>query len=598
MNPNKTPDLDYGRLVKRSRQLLRAAVDAGGLLGGLRVALLSDAATQQFVPVLRALLADNGIAAQFYEGLFDAIELEAIDPASALHAFKPDFILVINSAQGLRARYYEHGIDAELPRIQRIWDGLAQHSRGRIIQCNLALPYDRPFGQFDLKLGTSLYTATRTLNSQLAEFAARRADVLLCDVEAIASYSGRRSWFDERLWDLSKTFCNLEHLPQVAQAMVDLILASLGRLVKCVICDLDNTLWGGVVGDAGPLGIEIGPHGNGEPYYRLQQYLLSLHRRGILLAACSKNEQANAIAAFQQNPDMLLKAEHFTVFVANWDNKADNIRIIQQTLDIGFDSMVFLDDNPFERNLVRTFLPEVIVPELPEDPADYVRALAELNLFETTAFSAEDTERAALYQREAQRRRARDSFTDVSEYLRSLEMQITVERFPEHKISRIAQLFARSNQFNLTTHRYSEADCLQMMRDTVGCIPLCASLRDRFGDHGLICIVVARPDGAALQICDWLMSCRVLARGVEEYLMNHVVALARDRGLATVTGEYIPTSKNQMVEKFWARFGFETADGRNWILETARYTPRTTWISERAESLSNSDGNVYASSRS
>ena len=574
MNPNKTSDLSYQRLVKQGKR-----VDGAQLSGRLKVALLSDAASQQFVPVLRALFADNGIFATFYEGLFDAIELESLDANSGLHTFAPDVVFIANCTQALRARYYQHGIEPELERIERIWDALGKHAGCRIVQCNFALPYERPFGQFDLKAGNSVYSAARTLNSRIAERAAQKANVLLCDVESIASYVGRRDWFDDRLWDMSKTFCNLEHLPRVAQAMVDIALAGLGRLVKCVICDLDNTLWGGIVGDAGPHGIEIGAHGEGEAFYRLQKFLATLQQRGILLAVCSKNERANAMAPFEQNPEMVLKLGDFAVFVANWDNKADNIRIIRDTLEIGFDSLVFLDDNPFERNLVRSFLPEVIVPELPDDPADYVRAISELNLFETTAVSAEDLSRAELYKVEAQRKVARSTFTDVTEYLRSLQMQITLERFPAQKIARISQLFARSNQFNLTTQRHTEAACTQMMQDEAGVIPLCASLSDQFGDHGLISIVVARPEADVLRISDWLMSCRVLTRGVEQYIMNHIVSIARERGLERITGQYLPTSKNAMVKDFWAQFGFQSADGLNWVLETRAYEPRAHFIS-------------------
>ena len=574
MNPNKTPDLSYSRLAKQGKRL-----DASKLGSKLKVALLSDAASQQFVPVLRALFADNGVDATVYEGNFDAIELEALDANSGLHTFAPDIVYIINSTQALRARYYDHGIEPELPRIERVWDALAKHAGCRIVQCNFALPYERPFGQYDLKCGNSLYAATRDLNTRIAQLAAQKNNILLCDVESITAYVGRREWFDDRLWDMSKTFCNLEHLPLVAQAMADIALAGSGKLVKCIICDLDNTLWGGVVGDAGPHGIEIASHGDGEAFYRLQKFLVTLQKRGILLAVCSKNDRANAVAAFEQNPEMVLEMGDFAVFVANWENKADNIRQIRDTLEIGFDSMVFLDDNPFERNLVRNFLPDVIVPELPEDPADYVRAISALNLFETTAVSAEDLSRAELYKVEAQRRLAQASFTDVTEYLKSLQMKVVLERFPAEKIARIVQLFARSNQFNLTTQRHTEAACTQMMQDEANVIPLCASLSDQYGDHGLISIVVARPEGDALRLSDWLMSCRVLKRGVEDYLMNHAVSIARERGLRWLKGQFIPTSKNAMVKEFYAQFGFESTDQLNWILDTQRYSPRETFIS-------------------
>jgi FkbH-like protein len=241
--------------------------------------------------------------------------------------------------------------------------------------------------------------------------------------------------------------------------------------------------------------------------------------------------------------------------------------------------MVFLDDNPFERNLVRNFLPGVIVPELPEDPADYVRAISELNLFETTSFSAEDVSRAALYKQEAERREAQTTYTDVTEFLKSLDMRIALGRFEEPQISRISQLFLRSNQFNLTTHRYSEAECEAMLRNQ-SCLPLQASLSDRFGDHGLISIVVAWPEGDTLRLSDWLMSCRVLGRGVEQYLMNHIFASARDLGLSFVSGDYIPTPKNGMVKDFWSQFGFESLNGTTWRKPVAAYAPANVWIRE------------------
>ncbi len=575
MNPNKTPDLDYLRLVKKSR---RAEASPAGT--ELRIALLSDAATQQFVPVLSCLLAENGIRGRFYEAPFDAIELETIDAASGLYEFKPDVVLLINATQALRQRYYAHGIDPEIDRVRRTWDAIAAHGACRIIQCNFPLPYERPFGQFDLKIGRSFYSATQALNAGVARLAAGRPDVLLCDLESVASYLGRRTWFDERMWDMNKTFCSLEHLPWAGSAMLDVVLAGLGRVIKCVVLDLDNTLWGGVVGDLGALGVEAGAHGEGEPFHRFQQYLMTLKQRGILLTVCSKNDMANAISPFEKNPDMVIKRDDITVFVANWENKADNLRAIRDTLDIGFDSMLFLDDNPFERNLVRTYLPEVIVPELPEDPADFIRALSELNLFEATSFSAEDVARSALYKQEADRRQAQAAYTDVTEYLKSLEMRISVARFDAQKIGRISQLFLRSNQFNLTTRRRSEQDCIAMMLDEAGCIPLQAELADRFGDHGLISIVVARPEADALRITDWLMSCRVLGRGVEQFLMNRCFVLARERNLPAVRGEYLPSSKNGMVRDFWARFGFRQTGESGWELAVADYAPQTVFIRE------------------
>jgi FkbH-like protein len=577
------PNLDYGRLVRESRKL-----DPSRTKHNVRVAILSDAASQQFVPLLRTLFHEHGVNAEIYEGVFDGIELEAYNRESSLYAFRPDAIVLANCTQALRRQYFEHTgahfVEAAWRRMLQIWDALQNNSAARIIQFNFPLPYERQFGNYDLKVPQSLYASVSALNARIASCARERNNVLVCDVEGIASYIGRKHWFDERLWNMSKTFCQPEHMPQVAQALVDMVLSTMGRIVKCVILDLDNTVWGGVVGDDGPLGIAIGAHGDGEPFYHFQQYLLSLKRRGILLAVCSKNDHGNAIQPFLENPEMVLKRDDITVFAVNWENKADNIRKIRDTLEIGLDSMVFLDDNPFERNLVREFLPDVIVPELPEDPADYVRAVSELNLFETSSFSVEDVARSELYKQEADRRELQGSFSNIDDFLRSLDMKIEVARFDKPKLPRIAQLLQRSNQFNLTTHRYSEGECEKMMQDSEF-IPLHASLSDRLGDHGLISIVVLHINPEALEIRDWLMSCRVLARGVEHYLMTRVVCLARKQGLRKITGEYVPTAKNAMVKDFYAQFGFELVaekDGHSqWQLDPGAYQPRTVYIAEK-----------------
>ena len=338
---------------------------------------------------------------------------------------------------------------------------------------------------------------------------------------------------------------------------------------------------GGVIGDDGVDGIALSAHGGGagESFVRLQRFLKQLSQRGILLAVCSKNDESTALAPFREHPDMVLRREDIAMFVANWEDKASGLRRIQAELNIGLDSIVFLDDNPFERNLVRELLPEVIVPELPEDPAGFVTFLSELNLFETAYVSDEDRQRARLYQREAQRREAASGCASVEEYLRSLDMQATLARFDGFHLPRIAQLMQRSNQFNLCTRRLSEAQCGALAVDP-GHLPLYVCLADRFGDHGLISVVVLERSAEALLIRDWLMSCRVLGRGVEQLLMNYVVARAAEFGVARVVGEYIPTPKNAMVRDFYAQFGFtrREAGANQWVLDVAAYRPAETHI--------------------
>jgi len=579
--------MDYAALLRESRHIHPAATSQK-----IGIALLSDAATQRFVPLLRTLFHRNQLNASLYEGPFDGIQLEAFDPGSELYRFQPDFIVLLNSVQALRASFAKRAGDAsafleeKAREIVGTWDAIRGYSTATLVQSNFVMPYERYFGNFDQKVPGSFSSMVAQLNARIAQEARSRASVLINDVESVAAWVGRRQWFDDRFWDLAKSYCALETLPAVCKNIVDIALAARGRVVKCVVLDLDNTLWGGVIGDDGLEGIVLNAHGDGEGFWRLQAWLKELRNRGILLAVCSKNEMRNAVLPFDKHPDMLLRRGDITVFLANWNDKAANIRKVREVLNIGFDSMLFLDDNPFERNLVRGLLPDVIVPELPEDPADYVRALCELNLFETASFSSEDLNRAELYRAESGRREAQAAFASAEEFLRSLEMRMVVARFDPFHLPRIAQLIQRSNQFNLTTHRYTEAECEALMQDP-GLLPLYAKLSDRLGDHGLIGVVVLEPQEDRIAIRDWLMSCRVMARGVEEYFMNLVVEQARARGLGRVAGEYIRTAKNQMVENFFVRFGFaqtgEHADHTHWVLDAGAYQARETFILPASE---------------
>ena len=469
MTNNSLPS-GYSELARAGRN-----ADLQGL-PPLRVALLSDAATQLFVPLLRELFRRAGVAAEIYEAPFAAIELEAFNPSSEFYSFKPDVVVLLNATQALRAAFFQRdtspGFVEEIEgRIRGVWDAIRRNTDALIIQSNYVMPYERLFGNYDLKHAASWSNTVAEINRSIVVGARERNNVLINDVDGLASWIGRRTWFDERFWDLAKSFCATDHLPDVARNITDIAMAARGRAVKCIVLDLDNTLWGGIIGDDGVDGIQLSAHGDGEAFYRFQSFLLGLKKRGILLCVCSKNEQEAAIKPFEEHPEMVLRKDDITIFVANWENKAENIKRIRESLEIGFDSMVFLDDNPFERESVRTILPDVIVPELPEDPADYIKVVSELNLFEITRVSSEDGSRADLYRTEFARRSAASTFSNFEEYLDSLDMVIDVSRFEPSRLNRIAQLIQRSNQFNLTTHRYNELQCEAMMLDA-HCIPL------------------------------------------------------------------------------------------------------------------------------
>jgi FkbH-like protein len=585
-------DLDYFQLLAEARNIV-SADDAKKL----RLAVMADCATQHLLPPLRALFRRKGIQAEIYEGSFAAIELEVRNPTSPLYEFQPDIVLVLQSVQALRDRFYRRNdwqsfYGEQCRQLASVWDSITSTSHALVIQSTFVPPMERVFGNYDRKIDTSLSSTISTLNSYIINEAKKRGNVLILDLEAVASWVGRQFWFDERLWVLGKALCSLEHLPLVAQNIVDIAVAAQGQTVKCIVLDLDNTLWGGIVGEDGPHGIRVGAHGDGEPFFRLQCFLRELKKRGILLAVCSKNERANALRPFQENSEMVLTLDDFVMFVANWNDKPQNIRTIRQELNIGLDSMLFLDDSPFERASVRAMLPDVIVPELPEDPTEWVKSMSEWNLFEVASFSAEDTQRSGLYLQEARRRTASENASSFEAFLQTLDMTIEVGRFVPKHLGRIAQLLQRSNQFNLTTRRHNEAECEAMMRDINGWIPLYGILRDRFGDHGLISIVILRPEPepGVLTITDWLMSCRVLGRGVEQCLMNYVVTQGRELGLNTIRAAYVPTPKNEMVRDFYARFGFEKIDetphgATDWTLDISSYEDRHVLIRHATDGI-------------
>ncbi len=581
--------LDYSSLIKDAGTI---AVSAGSK--PMKLAILADCAVQQLATLLKTLAARNGVALDVYEGGYDSIDLEILNPESALYSFGPQYLIVLMCGEKLKSRLYDaadrRSFAADtVGRIENLWRAFGTRSSATIVQSTFVLPSERAFGNYELKVADSVGAIFTEINYQLAQRARSAKNVLLNDVDFLAASIGRRQWLDGRLWSMAKIPCRLEHMPRLAQSLLDTVLAAAGVFTRCVVLDLDNTLWGGVIGDDGLEGIALGEFDEGEAFVAFQKFLKELKRRGILLAVVSKNEHANAILPFKEHPCMVLKEEDISAFVANWDNKADNIRLVQKTLNIGFDSFVFLDDNPFERNIVREHVPNVIIPELAEDPSSYVETLADLNLFETAAFSEADLQRAAQYREEAQREIIKTQFTNVNDYLASLGMQIKLERFNAFNLPRIAQLIQRSNQFNLMTRRYGEAACEAMMKDKA-CAPLTLKLSDKFGDYGLISVVILKPAGEALEIDEYLMSCRVLQRGVEGFAMNNIFAYAQRLGAKRVVGHYLPTAKNDMVKNFFKSFGFEKVGevdggGSKWALAVEDYRPREVFMSEAVNEL-------------
>ena len=547
--------------------------------GKKRIAVIGDCATQQFSTALRGESVRRGFPLHVLDADYDQMEAQLLDPDSEVYRFQPDYILLFASVEKLKNRFYDTVPAArtgfaqrEIERFTGLWQAISANSGAKILMFDFPEAEDNVFGSFALRTPVSFGFQLRKLNLLFSEVIADQyPNVYPIALSSVQSALGKDAFFQNRTWYLAKMAVCTDALPTVAARILDIITALAGQVKKCVIVDLDNTLWGGVIGDDGIDGIQLGELGDGPAFSALQRWLLELKRRGILLAVCSKNNDDTAREPFEKHPEMILHLDDFAAFVANWENKAQNIQMIQKTLNIGMDSLVFLDDNPFERNLVREMLPNVTVPELPEDPAEVPAFLDSLHLLEAVSYSDEDAARTAQYQAEASRTAAQASFSSYEEYLKALDMKAEILPFDSFHYPRIAQLTQRSNQFNLRTVRYSETDIAAIAQNPEY-LTRYMTLADKFGEHGLISVVICKKqDTETLFIDTWLMSCRVLRRGVEECLFDAIVRMASDAGYRYLAAEYLPTAKNKMVAQFYETMGMTPLGGGKYILETAAY---------------------------
>ena len=549
-----------------------------------KVAILGDSATQFLAQALKGLGYDNGFNLEIWEADFNQIERQVYDLSSELYEFKPEIVIVFQSSHKLLGKYNkikpdQHLLFAsnELSAIENIYSNLTNNLEAKVIYYNYTEIDDSIFGNYANKTESSFLFQLRKLNYELMSLSSQKPNLYLCDISLIQNQVGKLNFFQPSIYINTEMILSIAVLPKVASKTIDLINTLNGKFKKCVILDLDNTTWGGIIGDDGIENIQIGSLGIGKAFSEFQYWIKKLKNRGIIVAVCSKNTESVAKEPFENHPDMVLRMADISVFKANWNNKADNIRQIQSILNISFDSMVFLDDNPFERNIVRENIPEICVPELPEDPANYLEYLYDLNLFETVSFSSEDTERTKLYQIEAERVKTHQKFTNEDDFLKNLEMFSDIKSFNKFSIPRVAQLSQRSNQFNLRTIRYTEAD-IERISNSKDYTTFSFTLEDKFGDNGLICVVILHhEDKRTLFIDTWFMSCRVLKRGMEDFVLNTIVDFAKENELTIIKGEYIPTKKNEMVKDHYLNLGFEKNESF-FSLEVKNYRNRKNHI--------------------
>jgi FkbH-like protein len=548
----------------------------------IRIAIVGDSSTQFLNQALRGYGYEEGYHFEIFEADYDQVQAQLLDTSSEVYKFEPEFIIIFQSVQKLSKRFYKSAktdfAEKHIADVENYYNTLGGKLNARVIYFNFPEFNDNIFGHFSNKLERSFIYQLRKINFELMNLAMKLKNFNILDYGLINSQYGRHFSFDPKIYYTTDMVLSIDILPIVAKHITDIISSITGKFKKCLILDLDNTMWGGIIGDDGMENIQIGDLGIGKAFMEFQLWIQQLKQRGIILAVCSKNNEATAKEPFEKHPDMVLGLEDIAVFVANWDNKADNIRYIQSILNIGFDSMVFLDDNPVERDMVRKHVPQVHVPELPEDPSLYLDHLMKLNLFETASFSEEDAMRTKQYQQEASRTVAQKSFTNEDEFLASLEMTSEVRPFTKFNIPRVAQLSQRSNQFNLRTVRYTEEDVARLSQSD-NYITLSFTLKDKFGDNGLISVVILEKKKDSLFIETWLMSCRVLKRGMENFTLNTIVKYAKECNVKKIIGEYILTAKNIMVKDHYKDLGF-VQNGELWELDVNTYADKKCFIEQ------------------
>ena len=560
-----TPTLDYTSVQSLNQFYKKLPLWATGPTK-TKIAILGGFTTRQLSDLIQLYLFAAGISAQIYEADYGVFRQEILDQSSQLYRFEPSTTFLATHWRNLGhlpqlsdpPERVEELLEAEYNEWASLWQLAHDRLQCQVLQNNFDPPPWRSLDNYEMRHTAGLAPFIASVNRL---FAARAPSyVTIHDVEALAGNAGRRAWGNERFFLHAKMPCAPEYLIEYAHSVCSILSAQLGLSRKCLVLDLDNTLWGGVVGDDGLTGIRLGQgDAEGEAFVSFQRYVKSLKTRGVILAVCSKNNEQTARDVFEKHPDMILRPDDISCFAVNWTDKATNLRAIAKQLNIGLDSLVFVDDNPAERSIIRQLVPEVAVPEVSEDPIEFVETLERHHYFQVATLGAEDFKRTEYYRDNAKREEILASAGGIDDFLRSLEMTAVIAPIQPMTLERSTQLINKSNQFNLTTKRRNMAEVLALT-EAPDWITVTVSLADRFGDNGLISVVLACVRSDALEIDTWLMSCRVLKRGVERFLLNYLCDLARERGLGHIRGEYIPTAKNDLVRNHYAELGFDNIE--------------------------------------
>ena len=565
---------DAGYLLKKSKRIKRTLLEQTAADGTpvtflkKRIAVLGGSTTHDIIRMLELFLLNYGIEPEFYESEYAQYWQDAMFDNEELVQFHPDLIYIHTTGRNITffpdmedsLQGIEDKLEAQMNHFRVMWEKLENTYHCPVIQNNFEFPFYRILGNRDSYDPHGKTAFIQRLNMEFARYAAQQEHFYIYDIQYESAAFGLDRWTDPSYWHMYKYAMSMQAIPDFAFHLSHIIKAVFGKNKKAFVLDLDNTLWGGIVGDDGPENLEIGQETSmGQVYQEFQGYLKEHKKIGVLLNVDSKNEEGNALAGLK-HPEGILKPEDFIVIKANWLPKSQNLTEIASELNIGRDALVFVDDNPAEREIIRQHVPETAVPEMTDgdqvNPDQFIRILDKNAYFEVVTLSEDDKHRNEMYKANAMRKEQEESFGNYSDFLKSLEMEAVIRGFEPVYYSRIAQLTNKSNQFNLTTKRMTQAEVEQMAQDP-GYITLYGKLKDKFGDNGVVSLVIGKKNGDTLELILWLMSCRVLKRDMEQAMLDTLVWQSRESGIRKLHGYYYKTAKNAMVKDFYGAMGFQ-----------------------------------------
>lgn len=539
----------------------------------IKIGLLGSFTLNGFSETLQVKCAEQNIGCITYVSGYNQYNQDILDTKSGLYKFDPDVVfLILDTRSVLGDLFYfpysisetdrKNTIRNKIQSITTLIQSFTTKSNSKLIITNLPLITYSPYGIFETKTDYGIKQMINDFNSQLVAAVKDNDAIYTYDFNGFVTQYGELNVFNYKQYFLGDFKISLDCIPYLIRDLFGFIKPILGLSKKCIVLDLDNTLWGGIVGEDGFNGIKIGNDPSGKAFLELQKRLLALHKRGIILAINSKNNQEDAIEVLKNHPNMILKEEHFASVRINWEDKVENMKEIASELNIGLDSMVFFDDDPINREYVRSSLPQVLTVELSQDPSEYAQILISMNDFDVWKITTEDVSRGQMYMQDKQRKDLQKSVTNIEEFLKNLDIKLKIKKANNFTIPRISQLTLKTNQFNLTTKRYQEEDIKKLSNENY--LIECVQVEDKFGDNGITGIFIVKKQQKEWFIDTFLLSCRIMGRGIEDGMLGHILKKAKNEGVDVVKGEFIATKKNAPAENFLLNYGFKK-DGNYWI---------------------------------